>query len=85
MTQVTFDSFELDRLDLFITQMLLKLLLRRVFRGSPGFAQAIAAEYEDSIQQFDFGGLPPERAAAAREYMLETGIRLISDSTPKPP
>lgn len=77
------NAFELDRLDLFATQTLMKCLLNHILTTSPDperTARELAQLYEGSIRVFDLRGADQHKSLAAREYLLNAGQQMISDS-----
>lgn len=76
-------AFELDRLDLFAVQTLVKCLLAKQIAQETDksmFTRKIASLYEDSVAQFVIGGASEAKDVSAREYILQAGHEMIASA-----
>jgi hypothetical protein len=86
MADITLDAHELDRLDLFATQQLLKLVATTVLRwaGDPEAGRRVwAQDVERLVAGFDLRDTPADKAEVAREYMLNVALELLSQCRPQ--
>jgi hypothetical protein len=77
------DAFELDRLDMFVTQTLLKCMIHHALlaSGEPQkAARELASLYENSVHLFRLRGAEGAKEQAAREYMMDRGQALIAEA-----
>lgn len=78
------DAFELDRLDLFSTTLVLKYLIRHVLKAEPDpheVGREIVEMLQVAVGSFEFYGVEEgAKTEVARDYMVDHATKIITQA-----